>query len=360
MSSEHTKYFRPLLPAPSLPELHVEHDDHDLSSIRPLTPTATPLHHMDSHVLPSSPDPGHSIWRDNDNRIDATSLQREYWGEHETIQVYYCPLIFMYHTRIPPRNHAIPSLHRSQEADHPIEATSIPCVPPLRLCLMRRVDSDPMSNIVERMPGTDFSTNQTINPALIFPDVSKTTPEPFSCTRSPIVAAEVCSIPSGAGICSTRLLGPPQENSEVVHDTTVCMNDSSLLDSPVLRKQPGHDFDFEDPEFDMHKRKFNCTINGCRKGFKRQDHLERHIRSHSKEKPHVCWVPGCHRAFARRDNLKVHCKGTHTTHGGRNRYVATLDETSPYYDPGFRGQLSFEGLPLRLPASSSPVLEAKP
>jgi hypothetical protein len=36
---------------------------------------------------------------------------------------------------------------------------------------------------------------------------------------------------------------------------------------------------------------------------------------------------------------------THTRRGGRNRYVATLDETSPDYDPEFRGQLSFDGRP---------------
>jgi hypothetical protein len=70
-------------------------------------------------------------------------------------------------------------------------------------------------------------------------------------------------------------------------------------------------------------------------------------------------VPGCHRAFSRRDNLKVHCTKAHTTHSSRNRYVATLDETSPYYDPGFRGQLSSDGLPLRLPTPSSPNYEAK-
>lgn len=225
---------------------------------------------------------------------------------------------------------------------------------------MRRIESEPMSNTVERTPGTDFSTMQTINPALVFPNASKSIPESFSCTGIPVAAAEVCPITSDTGISSTRLLGPPQENAEIVHDTAVCMNDPSLLDCHVLRKQPGRDLDVEDPEFDMHKRKFNCPIIGCRKGFKRQDHLERHTRSHSKEKPHVCWVPGCHRAFSRRDNLKVHCTKTHTTHGGRNRYVATLDQTSPYYDPGFRGQLSFDGFPLRFPAPSSPVPEFKP
>ncbi|OQE11979.1 hypothetical protein PENFLA_c066G06107 [Penicillium flavigenum] len=358
MFSEHRKFLRPLLPAQPLPKIHVQHDDPHLSSIKPPTPATTPLHHMDSHVLPSWPNPGPSIWRDT--RIDATSLRREYWAEHEVIQFYYCPPVFKYHTWMPPRDHAIPSLHHSHEAHHPLEAASVLCMPPPGLCLMRRIESEPMSNTVERTPGTDFSTMQTINPALVFPNASKSIPETFSCTGVPVAAAEACPITSDTGISSTRLLDPPQENAEIVHDTAVCMNDPSLLDCHLLRKQPVRDLDVEDPEFDMHKRKFDCPIIGCRKDFKRQDHLERHTRSHSKEKPHVCWVPGCRRAFSRRDNLKVHCTKTHTTHGGRNRYVATLDQTSPYYDPGFRGQLSFDGFPLRFPAPSSPVPEVKP
>ena len=93
--------------------------------------------------------------------------------------------------------------------------------------------------------------------------------------------------------------------------------------------------------------------------FKRQDHPERHKTSHLKENSHIFWVPGCYRAFSRRDNLKTHCIKTHARRGGHNRYVATLDETSPDYDPQFRGQLSFEGRPLRYLAPIDSVPEAK-
>src|SRR5699024_8372729 len=79
---------------------------------------------------------------------------------------------------------------------------------------------------------------------------------------------------------------------------------------------------------------------GCKGRFKRQEHRKRHMKSHSQEKPHVCWVPGCHRAFSRSDNLNAHYTKTHSKRGGRNRYVATLDETSPDFDPDFRGQLT--------------------
>ncbi|PKY09239.1 regulatory protein brlA [Aspergillus campestris IBT 28561] len=91
---------------------------------------------------------------------------------------------------------------------------------------------------------------------------------------------------------------------------------------------------------------FKCQEPGCKGRFKRQEHLKRHMKSHSKEKPHVCWVPGCQRAFGRSDNLNAHYTKTHSKRGGRNRYVATLDETSPDFDPDFRGQLSQDGRPI--------------
>jgi hypothetical protein len=213
-----------------------------------------------------------------------------------------------------------------------------------------------MSNVVERVPGADSSSVETINPALLFPTVSTTTSGSLGFTAGPGAAVEVCSIPSRAGISSTWVLDQQQEHSQIFHDTKMCTNDHS----PAYSRHPGQKLEVEDQEFDMHERKFKCKIIGCRMGFKREDHLERHTRCHLKEKPYVCWVPGCHRTFSRRDNLKVHCTKTHTRRGGRNRYVATLDETSPDYDPEFRGQLSFDGRPLRFLAPINSVPETKP
>lgn len=91
---------------------------------------------------------------------------------------------------------------------------------------------------------------------------------------------------------------------------------------------------------------FRCSEPGCKGRFKRQEHLKRHMKSHSKDRPYVCWVPGCHRAFSRSDNLNAHYSKTHSKRGGRNRYVSTLDETSSDYDPNFRGQLTPDGRPI--------------
>ncbi|CAG8184586.1 unnamed protein product [Penicillium nalgiovense] len=93
------------------------------------------------------------------------------------------------------------------------------------------------------------------------------------------------------------------------------------------------------------RRQFKCGVQGCRSHFKLRKTLNRHMASHSGERPHVCWVPGCQRSFLRRDNLKAHY-ATHGKRKGRNRYVATLDKTASVYNPEFCGQLTPEGWPL--------------
>ena len=355
MSRKHRKPLPPLLPAQPYPAHHVQHDDTKFSTVKPPNPATNPFHYLDSQVLPSWSYLDDSIWKAD--RTDAASLQRGNRAEHGVIHVYYCSPVSHHHTPIPLKDHGIPNFYLSQEADHSLESTSILYLPPLNLYQLRRIDSTPMSNVAERLPGADFSTMQTIDPALVFPDTFTTTPEPLSFTANLGAAAEVCPILADTGI-SPWFLDQPPGHSQI--DKSACLNDLSLPDCHVYDKKPDHKPEVKDQEFDMHKRKFKCSIIGCRMGFKRRDHLERHTRSHSKEKPYVCWVPGCHRAFSRRDNLKVHCTKTHARSGGRNRYVATLDETSPDYDPDFRGQLSFDGRPLRFSAPTSPLSEAKP
>ncbi|CAI7611335.1 unnamed protein product [Penicillium viridicatum] len=342
MFQERDKHLLLLSPAQPLPQLD-QHDGPSLPKANPLTPTATPVPNRDSRVLPSWPDAGHSIWMPN--KLDTPSLEREYRVDHGVIQAYHCFPGSHYHAPMPLRDHGMPSLCLSQKTDRSLESTSIPCLPTLVPCHLRQIDSSPMSNVVERAPGAGFSTMQTVNPALVFP-ASATASETLDITSSLPAAPEVGPIPSGTGIASTWILHQPQEKAQVLHGTTI--------------RQYGHNLNFENQQSDMHERRFKCKIVGCRMGFKREDHLERHTRSHLKEKPYVCWVPGCHRAFSRLDNLKVHCAKTHTRRGGRNRYVATLDEASPDYDPEFRGQLSFDGRPLRFLAPISSVPKAKP
>ncbi|KAK2813813.1 hypothetical protein FQN50_000214 [Emmonsiellopsis sp. PD_5] len=91
---------------------------------------------------------------------------------------------------------------------------------------------------------------------------------------------------------------------------------------------------------------YHCEEPMCDKKFGRSQHLLRHMASHTGEKPHVCWVPDCGRKFSRSDNLRVHYATTHGKKMGSNTYVATLDDTSKYYDPEYRGELTADGRPV--------------
>ena len=57
------------------------------------------------------------------------------------------------------------------------------------------------------------------------------------------------------------------------------------------------------------KKKHPCPL--CDSRFQRPEHVKRHLKSHSKEKPYECDEPDCGKRFNRKDNLKAHLKKIH-------------------------------------------------
>ncbi|KAK4511139.1 uncharacterized protein ATC70_012351 [Mucor velutinosus] len=70
---------------------------------------------------------------------------------------------------------------------------------------------------------------------------------------------------------------------------------------------------------------FQCTgYDNCNMVFTRSEHLARHTRKHTGEKPYLCVVPGCTRRFSRFDNMMQHTQ----THKSRSKSPAATSSSA--------------------------------
>jgi len=78
-------------------------------------------------------------------------------------------------------------------------------------------------------------------------------------------------------------------------------------------------------------RRFICNLAGCQRSFARKEHLKRHLRSHTGEKPFSC--PCCKASFSRSDIMLQHMK----TQG---HFVTETNQ--PLYESDLNAKLSLK------------------
>ncbi|KAG1049944.1 hypothetical protein G6F46_012987 [Rhizopus delemar] len=78
-------------------------------------------------------------------------------------------------------------------------------------------------------------------------------------------------------------------------------------------------------------KQFRCTGYGdCNMVFTRSEHLARHERKHTGEKPYKCIVEGCDRMFSRFDNMMQH---TQTHDKEKRKSVASMETVKDHTKP---------------------------
>ncbi|KAJ5712084.1 hypothetical protein N7488_006240 [Penicillium malachiteum] len=268
--------------------------------------------------------------------------------------------------------------YRPQQTTYLPESASNPCLSrPIFNQSERMPNSVSMTNMLHWMPSHESLAAQTIAPQQAFPHSQGPATPPSSSysefptnihgfkahTPSTPVRSVSLGTPSGSDTPVSRLSGHNEYHDEfpvspVYRDGMIRTHVHRQPTRKSSKKQlTRSNLSLENLPPIIKQVQFKCKEPNCKGRFKRQEHLKRHMKSHSKEKPHVCWVPGCHRAFSRSDNLNAHYTKTHSKRGGRNRYVATLDEGSQDYDPDFRGQLTPDGRPIYGSKLEDPMID---
>lgn len=265
-----------------------------------------------------------------------------------------------YHSTMPSYPQMSRGQYRNPHVPYLPESATNPCLSrPIFQHTDRMPNSMTMQNMLPWLPAAEAMAPQTIAPHQAFP--APVTPPPSysdfpaslsSFKQTPTTPVRSCSLgtPSGTETPMSRMSGSAGDYQEDYPLSPYRDGFSRGMQRQpsrkVSKKSSKQSLTLDNLPSIIKQVQFKCKEPGCKGRFKRQEHLKRHMKSHSQEKPHVCWVPVCHRAFSRSDNLNAHYTKTHSKRGGRNRYVATLDETSPDYDPDFRGQLTPDGRPI--------------
>jgi len=85
------------------------------------------------------------------------------------------------------------------------------------------------------------------------------------------------------------------------------------------------------------QKSHSCPIPTCGRLFKRLEHLKRHVRTHTQERPYIC--PYCSKAFSRSDNLAQHKRTHDRGEGGEGGFNLSGEDDDEYSGEDHLGSL---------------------
>jgi len=120
------------------------------------------------------------------------------------------------------------------------------------------------------------------------------------------------------------------------------------------------------------QKSHSCPIPTCGRLFKRLEHLKRHVRTHTQERPYIC--PHCNKAFSRSDNLAQHRRTHDRSDGSEGPYsysgeeedyegedqLGSLEEASPNSENGYlpttmsQSYHGMQSMSMNMPGSMAP------
>lgn len=113
---------------------------------------------------------------------------------------------------------------------------------------------------------------------------------------------------------------------------------STFTSAPTTKKQRKHRStllhcdttdDGQQQQQQLQHKSHVCPMTQCQRRFKRLEHLKRHMRIHTLERPFACTFPKCHKHFSRSDNLSQHMKTHQNRLGQDKRRSSTSSSSSP-------------------------------
>lgn len=220
------------------------------------------------------------------------------------------------------RRSSIPSSIMNAVAANAVAQATHKAHAPQRPSDLRRSMSTSVMPIAEANESGHQETHMNYPSALInqehFHDYSRHSTPLVSLEEDPSQQMPFTSSGDMSGMMGADLGNPMQASPAIRHERP----------GPVRRARSATLM-----ELGMPYKSHSCPIPSCGRLFKRLEHLKRHVRTHTQERPYVC--PYCSKAFSRSDNLAQHRRTHETSADGQAAHGSTSEDDMEHAESEF-------------------------